>query len=122
MLQLLIVDDNAQIRRGVAVLRSSKPEWKVCSEASNGEEALKQAREFLPNLVLLDVSLPGANGFEVAKVIRHEMPSTKIVMMSQHDSEQLLPRAIQAGADSCVDKDSLSTDLIPIIEGLITAQ
>jgi DNA-binding NarL/FixJ family response regulator len=63
--------------------------------------------------------MPGANGLDVVRTLRHEMPETKIVIMSQHDPILVLPRALEAGAHACVDKDSLSTDLLPTIERLV---
>src|ERR1700675_3323693 len=111
-MRILIVDDNAMVRRGVILHLSSWPTWKVCGEASSGEEAIVKANELRPDLILLDISLPGVNGFEVAATLRGETPQVKIVIMSQHDQTQLLPRALEVGANACVDKDSLSTDLL----------
>jgi DNA-binding NarL/FixJ family response regulator len=118
-MRILIVDDNEMVRRGVILLLSSEPAWKVCGEASSGKEAIVKARELRPDLVLLDISMPGANGFEVAATLRRETPHAKIIIMSQHDLTQLLPRALEAGADACVDKDSLSTDLTVTIKSLV---
>jgi DNA-binding NarL/FixJ family response regulator len=117
-MRILIVDDNEMVRRGVILILSVSQGWKVCGEARDGKEALIKAKELRPDLILLDVSMPGASGLEVASILRHEMPETKIVMMSQHDPIQLLPRAIEAGAHACVDKDNLSMDLLPTIESV----
>jgi two-component system response regulator NreC len=118
-MRILIVDDNEMVRRGVKLLLSSVLAWKVCGEASSGKEAIVKARELRPDLILLDISMPGASGFEVAATLRDESPHAKIVIMSQHDLTQLLPRALEAGADACVDKDSLSTDLLLTIQRLV---
>ena len=118
-MRILIVDDNEMVRRGVARLLSSVPAWKVCGEASSGKEAIVKARELRPDLVLLDISMPGSNGLEVAATLRREAPHAKIIIMSQHDLTQLLPRALEASADACLDKDNLCTDLLLTIEGLI---
>lgn len=120
-MQILIVDDNEMVRRGVTRLLSFWPAWKVCGEASDGIEALHKAKELRPDIILLDISMPGANGLDVVRTLRHEMPETKIVIMSQHDPILVLPRVLEAGAHACVDKDSLSTDLIPTIEAVTTA-
>ena len=117
-MRILIVDDNEMVRRGVTLLLSSRATWQVCGDAGNGKEALRKAMELRPDLILLDISMPGANGLEVARTLRHEMPEIKIVIMSHHDPIQLLPRALEAGAHACVDKDRLSTDLLPAIESL----
>ena len=118
-MQILVVDDNEMVRHGVTRLLSSWPAWKVCGEASDGIEALQKAKELRPDIILLDISMPGANGLDGARTLRHEMPETKIVIMSQHDPILVLPRVLEAGAHACVDKDSLSTNLWPTIECLM---
>jgi two-component system response regulator NreC len=117
-MQILIVDDNEMVRRGVSALLSSRPTWQVCGYAGDGKEALRKAKELRPDIILLDISMPGANGLDVARILRREMPKTKIVIMSQHDPIQVLPRVLEAGAHACVDKNSLNTDLLPTIETL----
>jgi DNA-binding NarL/FixJ family response regulator len=117
-MRILIVDDNEIVRRGVTELLSSRAEWCVCGSAGDGPEALRKAIELHPDLILLDISMPGASGLEVARTIRLEMPDAKIVIMSHHDPVMLLPRVLEAGAHACVDKGSLGTDLFPAIEGL----
>jgi len=118
-MQILIVDDHVMIRRGVRQLLSSSPAWTVCGEASSGEEAMAQAKALHPDLILLDISMSDSNGLEVAARLRREIPTMKIVIMSHHEKAQLLPPALEAGADACVDKDSLGTDLLPTIESLV---
>ena len=117
-MRILIVDDNEMVRRGVTLLISSRATWQVCGDAGNGKEALRKAMELRPDLILLDISMPGTNGLDVARTLRREIPDIKIVVMSQHDPTHLLPRALEAGAHACVDKNSLSTDLLPTIERL----
>jgi two-component system, NarL family, response regulator NreC len=117
-MQILIVDDNEMVRRGVSALISSRPTWQVCGYAGDGKEALRKAKELRPDIILLDISMPGTNGLDVARILRREMPKTKIVIMSQHDPIQVLPRVLEAGAHACVDKNSLNTDLLPTIETL----
>jgi DNA-binding NarL/FixJ family response regulator len=117
-MRILIVDDNEMVRQGVSALLSSRPSWQVCGYAADGIEALRKARELRPDIILLDISMPGASGLDVARTLRREMPGTKIVIMSQHDPIQVLPRVLESGAHACVDKNSLSTDLLPIIESL----
>jgi DNA-binding NarL/FixJ family response regulator len=120
-MRILIVDDNEPVRRGVFHLLTSETNWQVCGEASDGEEAVQRARVLHPDLILLDISMPRLNGLEVARLLRREIPRAKILIMSQHDSVQLLPQAIQAGAQGCVDKGRLFSDLIPHIKRIMTA-
>jgi DNA-binding NarL/FixJ family response regulator len=111
-MRILIADDSELVRQGVIGLLSSETEWVVCGEARDGREALQKARELLPDLVLLDISMPGMGGLEIARVLREEIPQTKIIVISQHDPRQMLPRVIEAGGHACVDKGRLSTDLL----------
>jgi DNA-binding NarL/FixJ family response regulator len=115
-MRILIVDDNERIRRGVLDILASKKNWNVCGEARDGMEAIRKARELLPDLILLDISMPGLNGLEAARLLRQEVANTKILLMSQYDPIPLLPGAIQAGANGCVDKSRLGTDLLSCIE------
>ena len=115
-MRILIVDDNERIRRGVSDILASRKNWNVCGEARDGMEAIRKARELLPDLILLDISMPGLNGLEAARLLRQEIAHTKILLMSQYDPIPLLPGAIQAGANGCVDKSRLGTDLVSSIE------
>jgi DNA-binding NarL/FixJ family response regulator len=117
-MEILIVDDNAMIRRGLKLLLSDYPTYTVCGEAGDGEEAIVKAKELKPDFILLDISMPGASGFEVAVRLRREIPRARIIIMSQHDKTTLLPRALESGADACIDKDALSAELLITIQGL----
>ena len=101
--RILIVDDHAIVRMGVRTLLAANPKWKVCGEAANGEQALREIAKLAPDVVILDLSLPGMNGFEVAKEIRRLAPSTKIVFFTIHD---VPATAREVGADGFVLKSS----------------
>ncbi|MGC1485386.1 MAG: response regulator transcription factor [Candidatus Acidiferrum sp.] len=117
-MRILIADDSDIVRRGVVRILSSVRKWEVCGEARDGAEALRKARELLPDLILLDISMPGLNGLEVARHLRQEVPGAKIVVISQHDPIQLLPSALEAGAHACVDKSRLDPDLVATMESI----
>jgi DNA-binding NarL/FixJ family response regulator len=99
--RILIADDNDMVRCGVTGILSSMTDWEVCGEAKDGSEALRKARELLPDLILLDISMPGQSGLEAARLLRQELPKVKIIIMSLHDPIHLLPRALEAGAHAC---------------------
>ena len=113
-MRILIADDSELVRRGVKNILA-RTHWEVCGEATDGNEAIQSAAHLLPDLVLLDVSMPGISGLEVARHLHEKFPAIRIVVMSQHDPAVLLPRALQMGAHACVDKSRLVTDLVPAI-------
>jgi DNA-binding NarL/FixJ family response regulator len=101
--RILIVDDHPVVRMGVRLLLTGDPKWEVCGEVADGEEALREIAKRLPDIVLLDISLPMMNGFEVARRIRLVAPSTRIVLFSIHD----IPSAArEVGVDAFVAKSS----------------
>jgi DNA-binding NarL/FixJ family response regulator len=114
-MRILIADDNEHVRRGVKAILARTP-WEVCAEAKDGNEAIQSAADLLPDLVLLDISMPGISGLDVAHQLHETLPAIKIVVMSQHDPGILLPHALEMGAHACVDKGRLVTDLVPTIE------
>ena len=118
-MRILIADDNEWVRRGVSNILAQKTNWEVCGEAKDGPEAIQKSVELRPDLVLLDVSMPGLGGLDVARLLREQVPAAKILIMSQHDPGVLGPRAIEAGAHACVDKSRLSTELLPTITSVM---
>jgi DNA-binding NarL/FixJ family response regulator len=116
--RILIGDDSELVRRGIKQLLAAEPNLQVCGEAVDGPDVLRKARELSPDLVLLDISMPGQSGLEAASLLRQELPSIDIIMMSQHDPAHFLPRALAAGARACVDKTRLASDLLPAIAAL----
>jgi two-component system nitrate/nitrite response regulator NarL len=117
-MRILIVDDSELVRRGVKALISSEKTWEVCGEAGDGREGIQKARELQPDLVLLDLSMPDVNGLEVARHLRQDLRTTKILIMSQNDPLELLPPAIAAGADGVIDKSRIGSDLLAAIKNI----
>lgn len=114
----MIANDSDIVRRGVIDILSEESDWNVYGEAKNGLEAFQKARKLEPDLILLDVSMPDINGLEIARRLRLEVPNAKILVVSQHDPDQLLPLVIEAGGDGCLDKNCLGTDLLATIKRL----
>ncbi|MGA7924461.1 MAG: response regulator transcription factor [Candidatus Sulfotelmatobacter sp.] len=115
-MRILIADDNDIVRRGIVALLSRVPAWTICGEAVNGADTLQKTRELQPDLVLLDVSLPDANGLEITRRLRADFPTIRILVISQHNPRLLLPQAMGAGANGCLDKGCLGMDLLAAIE------
>jgi DNA-binding NarL/FixJ family response regulator len=118
-LRILIADDNEGVRRGVTAILAAIADWEVCGEAADGAGAIQQAEELRPDLILLDMSMPGLSGLEVAHLLRQKLPAVKILIMSQHDPAMLLPGVIKAGGQACIDKSRLGADLVKTIESLV---
>jgi DNA-binding NarL/FixJ family response regulator len=111
-MRVLIVDDNEPVRRAVGHLFTPASSLEVCGEASNAAEALEKVRGLRPDVVLVDMSMPGANGLDTARLIRKEMPEIKILIMSHHDPQVPTTAALEAGANGSVDKSTLSLDVL----------
>jgi two-component system, NarL family, response regulator NreC len=111
--RVLVVDDHDVVRTGVRALLSAAPGWEVCGEASNGLQALQKIPQMLPDVVLLDLTMPFMNGFETALKIREVAPNAKIVFFSMH---QIPPASMAVKADGFVSKATASRDLVHVLE------
>ena len=117
-MRILLADDNQFVRRGIAGILAQQEGCVLCGEASNSQEAIEKTSELRPDLVLLDVSMPGGNGLETTRVLRQRFPQTKVLIVTQHDPKQMLARSLELGASGCVDKARLGIDLLPAIRDL----
>ena len=117
-MRILIADDNEHVRHGVRKILASHGHWEICGEAKDGVEAIQRATDLQPDVILLDISMPGMSGLEATGILREKVPTTKIIVMSQHDPALLLPRALEAGAHDCIDKSRLVTELVPALQRL----
>jgi YesN/AraC family two-component response regulator len=115
ILRVLVVDDSEVVRRGICRILKSQADIEIVSEASDGAEAVCKVLEHRPDIVLLDITMPVMNGFDAARRIKHEIPSTLILMVSQFDSAPFAKEAIAAGASGYVVKSNASTELIPAL-------
>ncbi|HMI52135.1 MAG TPA: response regulator transcription factor [Candidatus Saccharimonadales bacterium] len=112
MPRVLIVDDHAIIRRGVQGILRSHPEWELCGEAENGQEAVRLAQELRPEVIIMDVSMPGMNGVEATRVIKKQLPEAKVLLLTLHVSVDLVRSAFKAGARGYVLKSDAEQDLM----------
>jgi DNA-binding NarL/FixJ family response regulator len=112
MPRVLIVDDHAFIRRGVQSILQSFPEWELCGEAANGNDAIRFAEEFTPDVILMDVTMPGRNGIEATRIIRNAHPQIKIVLLTLHESPEILRNGFQAGASGYLLKADAEQELV----------
>ena len=110
--RILIADDHEVMRRGVRGLVESQEEWSVCGEAIEGNEAISKTKELRPDLLILDVSMPGMSGIEAALHILKDEPNTKILFFTMHDSPQMMREISNVGAWGYVAKARAGNDLV----------
>jgi DNA-binding NarL/FixJ family response regulator len=115
------VDDHEVVRRGVKDLINGDRALGICGEASNGKEAVEKTLELKPDLVLMDLTMPGMNGIQATKEIRRLAPATVVVILSLHDSPSIAAVAKQAGARDYVVKTGSGDDLIRAIRRALRA-
>jgi PAS domain S-box-containing protein len=118
-LNILIVDDNGVVRRLVRELLTTHGGWLVCGEASDGVEGVEKARVLRPDVVLMDISMPRMDGIDATGIIRREVPESKVIIVSQNDSDLVRKTAFAAGAKGIVDKSNISKDLLRTIENVV---
>ncbi|HMD08746.1 MAG TPA: response regulator transcription factor [Candidatus Acidoferrum sp.] len=119
MPRVLIVDDHAFIRRGVQTILHAFPEWEFCGEAENGKDAIRLADELKPEVIIMDVSMPGLNGIEATRAIRKMQPGVKIVLLTLHESAELLRSAFRAGASGYLLKTDAEQELVKALTVVI---
>jgi DNA-binding NarL/FixJ family response regulator len=116
--RILIADDHEVVRRGIRAMLESHPGWEVCGEAGDGREAVQQARELKPGLVLLDIGMPNLNGLEAARQILATYPTTSILILTMHSSQQVLREVLAVGARGFLLKSDAGRDLVTAVEAL----
>ena len=117
-MRILIADDHEIVRKGVRSLLSADPECEICGEAIDGRDAVTKAQDLKPDLVVMDISMPNLNGLDATRKVREILPQTKVLVLSQHDSPEMMRQALKAGAGAYVRKSSMSTDLLAGIKKL----
>ena len=115
-IKLMIVDDHEIVRDGLRKLIEGDPEIEVVAAVSNGRECLEQADRLLPDVILMDISLPGLSGIETTRMCCEKMPGVKVVMLTIYDEDHYVLKAIEAGASGYVLKNVRKEDLITIIK------
>lgn len=117
-LRVLIVDDHGVIRGGMRSMLQSEPDIDVVGEAARGEEALEKARQARPDVVLMDISLPGISGIEATRRLKAEFPAIRAIILTVHDDEEFFFAALRAGADGYVVKSAEPTELLSAVRSV----
>jgi DNA-binding NarL/FixJ family response regulator len=115
-LRILVADDHELVRRGIRGLLRARRGWTVVGEALNGREAVEKASSLKPDLAILDISMPDLDGLQATRQIREEVPTTKVIVLTMHDSDQMVRRVLDAGALGYVLKSDLATQLVKAVK------
>ncbi len=117
-LRILIADDHELVRRGARALLNSRNDWRVVGEAANGREAVEKAIKLRPDVAVVDISMPELDGVEVVRQIREAVPDTKVLVLTMHESGQMVRHALEAGARGYLLKSDLSDCLTKAVRAI----
>ena len=117
-MRILIVDDSQVVRRTLRVTLERHDDWQVCGEAADGREGIEQAQKLVPDLVVLDFSMPVMNGLEAARELKRLMPSVLLVMFTNYGTDYLEKESLSAGVNAMVSKSDSKT-LVSSIQALL---
>lgn len=114
-IRILITDDHQLFREGIANLLAASPQIEIVGQAENGQEAIEKARNLKPDIVMMDLSLPVINGVDATRILRKELPETKVLVLSMHADKNYIKEALEAGAFGYLFKDCTYDQLIEAI-------
>ncbi len=120
--RILIADDHDVVREGLKTILAARADFEVCGEAATGREAVAQAKELKPDVVVLDFSMPELNGFEATRQIRQALPGTEVLILTMHDSETLAREVLAAGARGFLLKTHAKRQLAAAVDALAQHQ
>jgi DNA-binding NarL/FixJ family response regulator len=116
--RILVADDHPVVRHGLRTLLGGHPEWEIVDEAADGFEAVDKADRLKPDVVVLDITMPKMSGLEACRLIRKAVPASEILIVTQHDSPQMMREALEAGARGYVVKSNAARDLLAAVEAV----
>ena len=117
-LRILIADDHELVRRGARGVLHSRPGMRVVGEAANGREAVEKAVKLKPDVAVVDISMPDLDGLQVIRQIREEVPNTKVLVLTMHESDQMVQLALDAGANGYILKSDLTKCLAKAVRAI----
>jgi DNA-binding NarL/FixJ family response regulator len=121
-IRVLLADDHALFREGLAGIITAQPDFEVVGEAGDGLEALVKAQELVPDLILMDIGMPGCDGLEATRRIKQELPAVTIVMLTVRDEEEKLFEAIKNGAQGYLLKNMRSQEILALLRGAMQGE
>jgi DNA-binding NarL/FixJ family response regulator len=115
-IRVLLVDDHPVVRKGLSSCLSQSPQVAIVGEATNGQDAMRKARELTPDLILMDIDMPLLNGLTASDLLRKENPNLKILVLSMHNDSDYIVRILQSGARGFILKQAPTEELLKAIE------
>jgi PAS domain S-box-containing protein len=115
-MRILIVDDHELVRSGVRSVLAGRRDFQVCGEAVDGQDAVEKAQQLTPDVIVMDVSMPKLNGLDATREIHRILPQTAVLVLSQHDSPEMMRQALKAGARGYVVKSAIAANLVAGID------
>jgi DNA-binding NarL/FixJ family response regulator len=115
-LRIFVADDHELVRRGIRGLLRARRGWRVIGEAANGREAVERANKLKPDVAIVDISMPELDGLQATRRIREATPNTEVVILTMHESDQMVRRVLDAGALGYVLKSDLATHLVKAVK------
>ena len=122
MIRVLVADDHPLLRSGLKQVLSQEPDLDVVGEAGNSDQVLSQIRQRNVDVLILDLTMPGRGGLDVLREIRRDLPHLPVLILSMHAEDQFAVRAIKAGANGYLSKDTAATELVKAIRKVLTGK
>jgi len=122
MVNILLADDHAVLRSGLRLLLERQPDLRVIGEASNGAEAIQMCEQLRPDLLILDLSMPGIHGLDALGSIKHSCPNTQILILTMHDDADYLRQALTHGASGYLLKKAADNDLLAAVRAICNGE
>ncbi len=115
-INILLADDHTLVRQGIRRLLEEQPDFEVVGEAADGREAVAETARLQPDVILMDIAMPGMSGLEATEIIKQRFPKIQVLLLTVHDDEEYLFRALKVGASGYVLKEAEATELVLAIE------
>lgn len=114
--RIVVIDDHDVVRQGVRLILRARSDWPIVAEGASGMEAIEKTKQLEPDLLILDISMPGKDGLEVLAELRQEKVSAQVLILTMHDSKELATRVSRLGASGYVVKTHAGRDLLRALE------
>jgi len=120
--RILIADDHDIVRKGLRALLQEEPSWRIVADVQDGRSAVAKTQELKPDIAILDIGMPSLNGLDATRQIVKINPDTKVLILTMHDSEQLIQNVLNAGARGYLMKSDAGRDLVVAVRALLSGQ